>query len=491
MTATPVSLEQLKEALPAQADARLSGSPVSGSTYSERVIDHITHDSRRVRAGSIFACVPGDRHDGHDFAQQAIEAGAVALLVERPVSVDAPQLHVASVRRFLGPVSSAVFGHPSRLMRMVGVTGTNGKTTTTHMVSHIAESVGLRPQIVGTLSGTRTTPEAPELHEMFRQFVDDGVDLVAMEVSSHGLDQHRTDGITFDVATFTNLTVDHIDYHGTMTAYFEAKARLFEAANARIAVVNIDDEYGAQLARDATIVVRPYERRDAHDIELFATGSTWTWRGQRVVLNVGGDFNISNALGAATTMSALGLSDSDIAAGLGLLDRVDGRWDAVPCDLGFAVIVDYAHTPDGLDNVLTTARTVTPNGNVIVVFGCGGDRDRSKRAVMGASASRLADVAIVTSDNPRSESPDAIISDVVLGFQHDQARARTFVEVDRAAAIAMAIDMAIAGDIVILAGKGHERTQSIGSSVVPFDDRLVALGAIAARGTRESGRANA
>ena len=464
-------------AVPARCEPQLHRLGNAGG----RSINHITHDSRLVRNGSMFACIRGAASDGHLFAQNAVDNGAVALLVDDALDIDVPQLIVKSVRESLGWAASAVYGHPSRDLTILGVTGTNGKTTTTHMAMSIARSAGRHANSIGTLSGARTTPEATELHESLRQMVDAGVTFVAMEVSSHGLDQHRVDGIVFDASIFTNLTIDHLDYHHTMEAYFEAKALLFQAERSRQMIVNTDDEYGRRLAAMVGDLSITYGLADALGLTVTPNGSTFTWRGSSIELYLGGAFNVSNALGAATAMAALDYSAHSIAQGLTDLVSVDGRWESVPCDLGFAVIVDYAHTPDGLANVLRSARQVANGGRVIVVFGCGGDRDTTKRPIMGALAAELSDIAILTSDNPRGEDPAKILDDVAAGFRDITKSAHRLIEIDRRTAIYMAIEMASENDIVIIAGKGHERTQTIGDTVIGFDDRLVASQALGQR----------
>ncbi len=442
------------------------------SRSAEVEVTAVTHDSRSVGPGALFCCIPGSQVDGHDLAPAAVTAGAVALLCERPLGLGVPELRVRSVRAAMGPVAAAVHGDPSTQLEVVGVTGTNGKTTTTHLLAAILDAAGRPCGVIGTLTGARTTPEAPELQARLAGFVAEGRRAVAMEVSSHALEQHRVDATTFAVAVFTNLSQDHLDYHGTMEAYFRAKARLFEPGRSARAVVNLDDPYGRLLHDAATIPTTGFSLADATEVELGAQGSRFCWRGSQVRTPLAGRFNLANALAAATAATELGVDVEAVAHGLAAARAVPGRFELVDAGQPFAVVVDYAHTPDGMAQVLVAARELTgPGGRVLVVFGCGGDRDRAKRPAMGASAAAGADVVVVTSDNPRSEDPHAIIASVRAGIPHD---ARPIIEPDRRAAIALALERAVAGDVVVIAGKGHETTQVIGVSCAPFDDRVVA-----------------
>jgi UDP-N-acetylmuramoyl-L-alanyl-D-glutamate--2,6-diaminopimelate ligase len=437
----------------------------------------VTHDSRMVLPGTLFCCVPGIHADGHDFADAAVSAGAVALLVERllPVPREVAQAEVDSVRTAMGPVSAAFYNDPSRALSVIGITGTNGKTTTTFLLRAILEAAGLPTAVLGTLGGARTTPEAPELQAALAAARDEGKAAVAMEVSSHALVQHRVDGVDFAVAAFTNLSQDHLDYHGDMASYFEAKARLFEPGRARVGVVNADDEWGRRLLQRAGIPVRPFSLDDAAELRVGPSGSTFNWKGEPVHLRLGGRFNVSNALCAATIADELGVARALVAQGISALTDVPGRFERVEAGQPFTVIVDYAHTPDGLAALLAAARetVAADDGRVLLVFGCGGDRDRGQRPLMGAVAVSAADVAILTSDNPRSENPMAIIDEVLTGAP---GATTLTVEPDRAVAIGLALDQAKPGDIVVIAGKGHETGQTIGTTTLPFDDRLVAKG---------------
>jgi UDP-N-acetylmuramoyl-L-alanyl-D-glutamate--2,6-diaminopimelate ligase len=484
-------LAQLLAALPDGLVADVvrpdDGGPASGATSATSVeVTAVTHDTRAVRPGALFCCVPGTRVDGHDLAPAALDAGAVALLVERPLTLPtphahAPQLVVADVRRALGPVAAAFWGFPSHELYVVGVTGTAGKTTVTHLVQAVLDAAGLPCGLVGTLSGARTTPEATELQEVLAAERDAGRKAVAVEVSSHGLELHRVDATRFAVGVFTNLSQDHLDFHRTMDAYFAAKARLFTPELTERAVICTDDEWGGRMAEVATAngvsAVHTYGIDDAHDLELRPGGTSFTWRGERIDMRLAGRFNVRNALAAAVSAELLGVPVPTIAKGLAAAPPVRGRFEPVDAGQPFPVLVDYAHKPGALEQVLGTARElVGEGGRVIVVFGCGGDRDAAKRPVMGKVASRLADDVVLTSDNPRSEDPRAIISDVHNGIAPG---ASVVVEPDRRRAIERALGGARPGDVVLIAGKGHETTQVIGEQVIPFDDRAVAIDVLA------------
>jgi UDP-N-acetylmuramoyl-L-alanyl-D-glutamate--2,6-diaminopimelate ligase len=430
----------------------------------------ITHDSRAVVPGSLFCCVPGAHVDGHKFAGQAVNAGAVALLDERVVPVAATQVVVAEARAAMAPVAAAFYGHPSRHMQVVGVTGTNGKTTTVHLLGSIFEAAGRPARLIGTLTGERTTPEAPELQGRLGDFRDEGAKAVAMEVSSHALALHRADAVWFSVAVFTNLSQDHLDFHETMEDYFAAKARLFDPSRAAVGVVNVDDPHGRLLFESAPVPMVSFSLADASAVRVGPTESSFRWRGEEVRLSLGGRMNVANALAAATAADQLDVSTADIARGLSTAPPVRGRYEPVRAGQPFAVLVDYAHTPDGLEQLLRSVRE-TVQGRLLVVFGAGGDRDRDKRPAMGEVATRLADEAVLTSDNPRSEDPGAIIDAVRAGAQPAGVLR---VEPDRRAAIAYAVGRAQAGDVVVIAGKGHETSQQFGDRSVPFDDRAVA-----------------
>ncbi|MDQ6782452.1 MAG: UDP-N-acetylmuramoyl-L-alanyl-D-glutamate--2,6-diaminopimelate ligase [Actinomycetota bacterium] len=430
----------------------------------------ISLDSRAVAPATLFVCITGGVHDGHDHAPAAVAAGAVALVTERPLGLEVPQLVVASARAVVGPLADALCDHPTRsALRVVGVTGTNGKTTTCALLEAIFEAHGWRTSTIGTLTQARTTPEAPELQAKLAEWRERGGTAVAMEVSSHALDQRRVDAVHFAAGVLTNVTQDHLDYHRSMDAYFEAKARLFEPGRVDVAVVNRTDAWGQILIERLRAGRRPVETfatGDAGGLELAPAGSRFRWEGQAVQLSLGGRFNVDNALAAATTARALGVPAATVARGLQSVRRVPGRFESVDAGQPFTVVVDYAHTPDGLDKALRSARELT-TGRLIVVFGAGGDRDHAKRPLMGEVAARLADLSVITSDNPRTEDPEAIIADVMEGAP---STGRIVVEADRAAAIAAAVAAAGAGDVVVVAGKGHETGQDIGGCILPFDD---------------------
>ena len=452
------------------------------------VIDSVADDSRRVEPGDLFCCIRGANTDGHDHASAAIRQGAVALLVEQRLAQDVPQARVGDVRLAIGPVAAAAAGHPSRSLALFGITGTNGKTTTAFLFESISRAAGDSSAVLGTLTaGTaHTTPEAPELQGQIAALADRGVETVAMEVSSHALAQHRVDGTWFRAVCFTNLGHDHLDFHGDLDAYFEAKARLFTTEFSDRCVVNLSDPVGARLAdraRSAGLEVRTFGV-DRHDVdvavvvEATARASTMvrlaTPDGEaRLELPLIGGFNVANAAAAAALAWTGGSEPAAIAEGLRTASAVPGRMELVRCGQPFAVIFDYAHTPDALSRVLEVARGLTdPTGRVAVVFGCGGDRDRTKRFEMGRVAGEGADVVVITSDNSRSEDPGAIAAAVARGLATTSTSGS--IELDRARAIERGLVAAQPGDVVVIAGKGHEETQTTGAMVVPFDDRVVA-----------------
>ncbi len=437
-------------------------------------VTDVAHDSREVVPGALFVCVRGATSDGHGFAAAAVRAGAGALVVDHELSgFDVTQIVVDDTRQALGWFAAEFFDRPARQLTMVGVTGTNGKTTTTHLVAAVLQAAGVSTGTIGTLSGLRTTPEAPELQRRLAGFVASGTQAVVMEVSSHALALHRVLGCHFDVSIFTNLGRDHLDLHKTQERYFAAKALLFEPNLTDRAVVNADDLHGRLLIDAATVPTTPFGMADVTDVEADAARHAYTWRGVRIEVALGGRFNVANSLAAATACAELGIAPATIAAGLAGAKPVPGRFEAVAAGQPFGVIVDYAHTPDGLREVLGAARASATGRRVIAVFGCGGERDHDKRAEMGAAAAEMADLVIVTSDNPRSEDPGSIIDAVIAGVPADY-RDRAAIEPDRRAAIGAALHAAQPGDVVVIAGKGHEATQTIGDSAFPFDDRVVA-----------------
>jgi UDP-N-acetylmuramoyl-L-alanyl-D-glutamate--2,6-diaminopimelate ligase len=470
----------------------------------------IAHDSRRVVPGDLFCCVPGELSDGHAFAAEAVDRGAVGLLCEHfvPELLDRPVVQTlvapGTIRPVMARLAAAFYGFPARDLLTIGVTGTNGKTTVTRLLGDLLDTVGCPTTVLGTLSGVRTTPEATELQSLLaqvrdRQLVDGRSHAVAMEVSSHALAQSRVEGIHFDVAAFTNLSHDHLDYHGTMEEYFAVKSALFTADHAVRAVINADDPWGQRLLRKGRIPMVAVHRRDARDVVL-APGRTWfTWRGHRVATPLTGSVNVDNALLAAETALILGVEIPEIVAAFRHVAPAPGRFQVLsapaspagsastagtaPGSPPFTVIVDYAHTPAGLDVVLREARGMAgDSGRVLVAFGCGGNRDRAKRPKMGHAASLLSDVAVLTSDNPRDEDPLSIIEEVRAGVAADAPPHAVFmVEADRRAAIALVLEEARAGDVVVIAGKGHEDYQEIGGVRLPFDDVVEARRALSAR----------
>ncbi len=444
---------------------------------SEVEISSVSMDSRMVGEGAIFCCVPGERFDGHHFASAAVENGASALLVEHEIDdipSSIPQIVVEDVRRSIGPIAARLEGDPSRGMSVVGITGTNGKTTTTHLLASILRASGRSTEVIGTLRGRLTTPEAPVLQSDLAQMQDRGIRAVAMEVSSHALAYERVRGMHFSAAVFTNLSRDHLDFHGTMENYFSAKARLFEPELSAIGIVNADDEYGRRLLVSPRIPTVPFSRNDASNVTVTVFDHEYDWEGRRIHVDIGGHLNVMNSLAAATTARELGISIDHIVDGLARAGSVPGRFERIDEGQDFTVLVDYAHTPDGLSEVLRSVRSIPGVGRVLVVFGCGGDRDKMKRPMMGEVAASLADLVIVTSDNPRTEDPEAIIESIVAGIP-DHMRHRLWERrSDRAQAIGMALRLARTGDVVLITGKGHETTQTVGHEVLPFDDRVVA-----------------
>lgn len=448
---------------------------------SDIVVTGITQDSRDVAVGDLFCCVRGETYDGHNFIGDVIAKGVTAILLD----VEIPEgfnnvcfIRVENVRECLGHVASLMFGHPSHSMTMVGITGTNGKTSSVAIIASILEANGLKVGMLGTLTGTRTTMEAIELQATLREMHDNNVQVVVMEVSSHALDQSRVAGIIFDVALLTNITRDHLDYHKTEERYFAAKAKLFTPELARVGVVNVDDTRGRLLFDVGAIPMVPYSVSDANDAVLAIDHISFVWQGIEISVPMGGRFTLLNTLGALTVAARLGVSDEAMQVGCSSLTPVPGRFQTLRSDDGVFVVVDYAHTPDGLREVLDSVRPLT-TGRVIVVFGCGGERDAGKRSLMGAVAAEIADVVYVTSDNPRGESPSEIISQVMAGTSGGTARVES--EVERGQAIASAISEAEHGDIVVIAGKGHEMTQEVAGVYLPFSDVDIAKSALEQR----------
>jgi UDP-N-acetylmuramoyl-L-alanyl-D-glutamate--2,6-diaminopimelate ligase len=453
----------------------------------------LAHDTRAVRPGSVFFCVPGARHDGHTLAGEAVAAGAVALVVERPVDAAVPQVVVESARAAMAVAADELFGRPTERLDVAGVTGTNGKTTTAFLLRAILEAAGRRCGLVGTVEwvvgGERrpaphTTPEAIALQRVLAEMVEAGDEAVALEASSHGSHFRRLDRVRFDALVFTNLTQDHLDLHGDMEAYFQAKRRLFTGIDPPPAAVNVGDPYGRRLADElagagraplVTFGLRPEAEVRADRLELGPGGTRLVAAGIELETPLLGIFNVENVLGAVAAALLLDVDDAAIAAGVAATAGVPGRFEAVDEGQPFTVVVDYAHTPDALDTVLQAARPLG-TGTLTVVFGAGGDRDRDKRRAMGQVARARADRVVVTSDNPRSEEPLAIIEDILQG-----AGVEVELDPDRRSAIEGAISAANPGDVVVIAGKGHEQGQEIAGVVHPFDDREVAREALRRR----------
>jgi len=451
-------------------------------------INGLAYDSRRVEAGDLFFCVSGLESDGHEFAPAAVEAGAAALVAERRLELDVPQVLVPSARIAMAPVAARFFGDPTAELAVAGVTGTNGKTTTAFLLREIVAASGRQCGLLGTVKQVvggaeeevvRTTPEAIELQRTFRRMLDGGDGACSMEVSSHAMVLHRADAIHFDVKLFTNLTQDHLDFHEDMEDYFAAKRMLFETAEG-VAVVNADDPYGRRLASEfecltysASGIEADYRAEGVSFDASSAAFRAHTPHGEvEVKTLLPGHFNVSNALAAIAAADVLGVDPAVSAGALAQAGRVPGRFEPIDEGQPFTVLVDYAHTPDSLENVLRAARRLT-EGRVISVFGCGGDRDREKRPKMGRIGAELSDLAIVTSDNPRSEDPGAIIDEILEGI--DDRDEHVLVEPDRHAAISKAVGQAGPTDTVLIAGKGHEQGQEFeGGRKVPFDDREVA-----------------
>lgn len=466
---------------------------VKGPLHGE--IAGVTHDSRQVRPGFLFVALRGERYAGNDFAGDAARRGAVAIVSEDNnwTRRDIPHLRVADARLALADIACAFYGEPSRRLILAGITGTNGKTTTAFMLRNLLQAAGRKPGLIGTvryeigdrlIPASRTTPEAPDIQAMLDQMAQAGCQSCVMEVSSHGLAQQRVQGVDFDVGVFTNLTQDHLDFHRTMEEYFTAKTRLFSglgrAHKAAHAVLNLDDPWGRRLAagedlraRVLTYGTQPGAAVRAEQIEVGADGSRFQlqspWGSCKVRLRMLGRFNVSNALAAVAAGGALAVPLPTMAESLAAMEAVPGRLEPVANRRGLALFVDYAHTEDALRNVLQTLREIT-RGRLLVVFGCGGDRDRGKRPRMGAAAEELADYAVLTSDNPRRENPADILAGIAAGFR--QAGRHEIVP-DREKAIARALELAAAGDTLVVAGKGHETYQEFADTVVPFDDREV------------------
>jgi UDP-N-acetylmuramoyl-L-alanyl-D-glutamate--2,6-diaminopimelate ligase len=460
----------------------LPGARVVGDASVE--IADLVYDSRKAGPGTLFFCVVGEKVDGHEFAPRVVEEGAAALVVERELSeLAVPQVVVPGSRAAMAPLAARFWGDPTAKLRMVGVTGTNGKTTTAFLVREVLQAADVYCGLLGTVKKViggvekevvRTTPEAIELQASFRQMLDGGDEACAMEVSSHAMTLHRADAIHFEVAIFTNLTQDHLDFHADMEDYFLAKRKLFEAGP-KTAIVNVDDPYGRRLAGEFECVTFSAEGAEAdysaREVSFDAAGASFSVGGMRLRTGLPGHFNVANALGAFATAEAMGVGSEIAAGGLARAARVPGRFEPIDEGQEFSVLVDYAHTPDSLENVLRAARRLT-EGKLIAVFGAGGDRDRDKRPKMGQAGAELSDLTVITSDNPRSEEPEKIVAEVAAGA-NGAKELETLV--DRREAIALALGRARPGDTVVIAGKGHEQGQEFEDGrKVPFDDREVA-----------------
>lgn len=451
-------------------------------------VSRISFDARDAGPDALHCCIPGASVDGHDLASNAVAAGAPALLCERMLRLPVPIAVVepSTIRAVMAELAAELAGHPSESLSVVGVTGTNGKTTVTHMLASIFEAHGWPTLVVGTLSGPRTTPEAPILQRLLASHRDHGGAAAAIEVSSHALVAHRVDSMRFSAAVFTNLSQDHLDFHKTMDAYFAAKAELFRPERAGVGVINADDPWGRRLVESVApargLAVRAFSLSDASEVSFGPGGARLRWRGRRITLRSGGRMTVLNALAAAAAAEAVGIAPSVIADGLAAAPVVPGRLEVLPLGRPYKVLIDYAHTPAALSEALSAARQEAGSGRVLVVFGCGGERDKAKRPVMGKVAAEAADAVYLTSDNPRREDPLGIIEEVAAGAT---AARRLRLEPDRFVAIEAAIEDAGPGDVVLIAGKGHERYQETAVGQIPFDDREVVR--LIATGRRSEG----
>ncbi len=514
--------------------ARAAGDALVSVTGEEATrIAGVTLDSRRVSEGDVFFCVPGLLHDRHDFAPAAVEAGAAALVVERPLGLGIPEVRVTDARVAMARMGAEYYGRPGDDLMLLGVTGTSGKTTTTWLLEPILAAAGHVAGLIGTIEtriageprpGVRTTPDSLDLQRTLAEMRAAGVTAVALEVTSHALSLHRVETLYFEAAAFTNLTQDHLDFHAGMEDYFEAKRSLFVPDRVGHGAINVDDAYGRTIKKSATVEMLGFGVAGDADVraESLRTGP---WGMEFVALSplgelkikvpLIGEFNLSNCLAAVSVAVAAGIAPSAIEAGLQSVKAVPGRFETVDAGQPFSVVVDYSHKPDALDNVLREARRIAQpkrgarsggpqkggarsggpqkggarsggpqkgGGRVICVFGCGGDRDRAKRPLMGRVAAAGADIVVVTSDNPRSEDPEAIIAEIVHGVAAERSGGPDESIVDRRAAIEFAIHAARDGDVVVIAGKGHESGQVFSDHTEPFDDRIVAREALAAGG---------
>ena len=449
-------------------------------------IKGITIDSRKAEPGYVFICITGAERDGHDFAKSASQNGASVIVAERSLDLDIPVIEYENTKLAMAELASKFYGEPEKSLKLIGITGTNGKTTVSYLIKSILEAAGKTVGIIGTneilvgkkevgiKSSTPTTPNSLELRQMFARMLEMGAEYVVMEVSSHALDLHRVAGLTYDVGVFTNLTRDHLDYHKTMENYFLAKKKLFDIS--KIGVINADDEYGARLlgsdaCRMISVGINNADLR-AENINIDASGvefdAVYQGKSYPVSLGISGMFSVYNSICAMAAAISLGIDMTDVIAGINSASGVKGRLERVPTNTDYSVIIDYAHTPDGLENVLAAVNSFK-KGRCIVVFGCGGDRDATKRPIMGEIGTGLADLAVITSDNPRTEEPEKIIADIVAGVKTGEYK----VIVNRREAIEYALSVAKKDDIVLLAGKGQETYQIIGTEKTHFDEREV------------------
>jgi UDP-N-acetylmuramoyl-L-alanyl-D-glutamate--2,6-diaminopimelate ligase len=451
-------------------------------------VSKLEYDSRKIEAGDAFICVKGYETDGHGYAGSAAKKGAAVVICQDSVEMKPgiTYVRVEDTRKALAAAASNFYGNPKNSLKLIGVTGTNGKTTSTFMIKSILEEAGFKTAVIGTIANyigdrkletSRTTPESLELHKLFRDMADEGVEYCIMEVSSHSLFLDRVYGLEFSQGIFTNLTQDHLDFHETFENYYRAKLILFQ--NSRNSVINIDSEYGIRLLGDIKGRVTTYSAERAADVaasslRLHSRGAAFTLaikgESMEININIPGKYNVENALGSAAACLSEGIPLTTVKQGLEKMLCVPGRCEIVNqgCKLGFDIIVDYAHTPDGLENILKTAREFT-TGRLITVFGCGGDRDRTKRPIMGRIGTDLSDIAIITSDNPRTEDPEAIIKDVVSGIRKDNY----IIEGNRREAIKKSIELARPGDVIVIAGKGHEDYQILKTGKIRFDEREI------------------
>jgi UDP-N-acetylmuramoyl-L-alanyl-D-glutamate--2,6-diaminopimelate ligase len=469
-------------------------------------VSSLSYDSRTVRQGDLFFCIPGTVADGHRYAHVAVARGATAVMTERPLDLDAPQIVVSDARKSMARAAAAFFGDPADDLVLLGVTGTNGKTTTAYLLESILRVSGQVTGLVGTIetriagrsiAGVRTTPESVDLQALLADMRDHQVGSVAMEVTSHGLALNRVEGLKFRAAAFTNLTQDHLDFHGEMQNYFEAKRSLFLPHRVERGAVNIDDPYGRKLKDSVDVPCIGFGTSSAAQVratavELSPTGTGFVAETEAGALKIStpliGSFNVFNCLAAIATALQAGVETVAIEKGIAELQAVPGRFESIDVGQPYSVVIDYAHTPDSLDNVLRAARRLAQRngGRVLCVFGCGGDRDRGKRPLMGAVAAREADLVVVTSDNPRSEDPDDIIGEILEGVLAERSEGADAILPDRREAIARGISEARAGDVLVIAGKGHETGQQIGDRIIPFDDRQIAREVLEERGWGDS-----